>query len=482
MVVVPNYQAPANSPVGFFDDSSAEWSTTRSYVKGDVVYLKNNSVLIRPFNGTTNDEAVPMKTVYVCVADNTNKSPESNPSFWQRDACSKKLGACQRRFNSSESISYQKGEGVAGSFNYIEFSGLKSNSENIPINSGLFHTESNAITGHLTGDWCIMGWTHINNLSPLGAGVFSTSSRDASNWPNNRFLNINSDIKVSNNKPIPGSMGTSRGTVSANFVGPNLPANGKFADYFSANLHQQQAVDGSDGEDGKEWYHYVIVNDTSTSSVINSSASTLKIYVNGQRETKSFTMEADLANFAGFPKREAITFDVESIKAIPQTFMLGAVEQRFGTRGYEDDTAPHFATMNGGIGPWALWSRTLSEREISFLYKEITTPYNSSTSNGALHHVPREYSECTGLFSGITGDRLRAWWDGTTGEISANVTGMVDVHTGNHFLTGSGMFSSRTETYVDAAFENFSNPTPLYARFGSFPGTDGFNYGRTSTY
>jgi hypothetical protein len=59
---------------------------------------------------------------------------------------------------------------------------------------------------------------------------------------------------------------------------------------------------------------------------------------------------------------------------------------------------------------------------------------------------------------------------------------MVDVHTGNHFLTGSGSFASQTETYVDAAFENFSNPTPLYARFGGFPGTDGFNYGRSNTY
>lgn len=474
-VVVPNYQAPANSPVGFFDDSSAEWSSARSYVKGDVVYLKNNSVLIRPFGGTANDEAVPMKTVYVCVADNSNQSPEGNPSFWQRDACSKKLGACQRRFNSAESISYQKGEGVAGNFNYIKFSGLKSTSNDTPINSGLFHTDSASITGGLTGDWCIVGWTHINNLSPLGAGVFSTSSRDANNWPNNRFLNINSDIKINNLQ----TTGVPSSTVSANFVGVDLPADGVGADYFSANLHEQQAVDGSDGEDGKEWYQYVIVNDTSTSSVLNSSASTLKFYVNGQRETKSFTLEADLANFASTAKREAITFD--TIKAMPQTFMLGAVEQRFGRDGYEDETDPHISTMNGGIGPWALWSRTLSEREIQFLYKEINQPYNSSTSNGALHHVPREYSECTGLFTGITGDRLTAWWDGTTGAVSTK-TGMVDVHTGSHYLTGSGSFASQTETYVNAVFENFSNPTPLYARFGGFPGTDGFNYGRTNSY
>ena len=39
-----------------------------------------------------------------------------------------------------------------------------------------------------------------------------------------------------------------------------------------------------------------------------------------------------------------------------------------------------------------------------------------------------------------------------------------------------------TESFVDAPFENFANPTPLYARFGGFPGTDGFNYGATNTY
>jgi|TARA_R110002020_G_scaffold51418_6_gene145512 lambda family phage minor tail protein L len=485
-VVVPSYQAPADSPVGFFDDPSAEWSSTRSYVKGDIIYLKNNSVLIRPFNGTTNDEAVPMKTVYVCVGDNTNENPEANPSFWQRDACSKKLGACQRRFNSAESISYQKGEGIAGSFNYLQFSGLKSSDSDTPTNSGLFHTDDVSITGHLTGDWCIVGWTHINNLSPLGAGVFSTSSRDAGSWPNARFFNINSDIQVTKQN----SQGVSRNTVSANFAGPTLNTGGGSTNTFnSVNLNELQSLGGAGESDGSEWYQYVIVNDTSSDSVINSSASLIKIYVNGEKETVRKInngpfprqLETRLGNFASTLKRESITFDPLGKKAIPQTFMLGAVEQRFKTHGYENSTDSHISTMNGGIGPWALWSRTLSETEISFLYKEITTPYNSSTSNGALHHVPREYSECTGLFTGITGNSLTAWWDGTTGAVSTK-TGMIDLHTGNHYLTGSGSFSSQTESFVDAAFQNFSNPTPLYARFGGFPGTDGFNYGRTNSY
>ena len=482
-VVVPSYNSPTgaggvSSPVNFYDDPSAQWSVNRSYVKGDIVYVKNNSVLIRPLDATVNEDAEPLKTVYVCVASNAGESPEGNPTYWQKDGCSKKLSACQRRFNSAESISYQKGETITSGFNFIKFSGMKSATSDVASNSGLFHTKSPLITGMLTGAWSIVGWANVNNVSPLGAGVLSTSSRDAAQWPNTRFLNINSDIHISNlaKKGVP------KGTISANFVGPTLKANGIGNDYNSATLNEQQVIGGNNEQDGRDWYQYVIVNDTGVAQAFNTTATTVRIYVNGVRETKSFTLEGDLANFAGKDSREAITFDSNSIKAMPQTFMLGAVEQQFGRKGYENDSDPHVSTINGGIGPWALWNRSLSEQEIAFLYKEITTPYNSTTSNKALTHVPRTYYECTGLFSDITGDRLRAWWDGSTEVISAGVTGMVDIHTGNFYLTGSGAFLSSTESFVDAPFENFANPTPLYARFGGFPGTDGFNYGATNTY
>ena len=480
-VVVPSYNAPTGaggvvSPVDFFNDPSAEWSIKKSYAKGDIIYLKNNSTLIKPLDGTANDEEIPLKTVYVCVGANSSKSPESNPTYWQKDACSKKLSACQRRFNSAESISYQKGETISSGFNFVRFSGLKSTTSDIATNSGLFHTHTGSITGVLTGAWTIVGWANVNNMSPLGAGVLSTSSRDAAQWPNTRFLNINSDILVSklNSKGVP------RGTISANFVGPTLKANGVGNNYNSVKLSEQQATEGADGNQGRQWFQYVIVNDTGVASAINTSVSSVKIYVNGIKETNSKTLESDLGNFAGTTSRKAINFD--SIKALPQTFMLGAVEQQFGRKGYENQSSPHISTMNGAIGPWALWSRSLSEEEIGFLYKEITTPYNSTTSNGSITHVPRTYYECTGLFSGVTGNKLTAWWDGSVEEISAGKTGMIDLHTGGLYLTGSGAILAGSESFVDAPFQNFSNPTPLYARFGGFPGTDGFNYGASNTY
>ena len=95
---------------------------------------------------------------------------------------------------------------------------MKSATSDVASNSGLFHTKSPLITGMLTGAWSIVGWANVNNVSPLGAGVLSTSSRDAAQWPNTRFLNINSDIHISNlaKKGVP------KGTISANFVGPTL--------------------------------------------------------------------------------------------------------------------------------------------------------------------------------------------------------------------------------------------------------------------
>jgi len=484
-VVVPTYHPPTGaggtvSPVDFFSDSSAQWAGSKFYSKGDIIYIKNDNILIRPFKGTTNDEATPLKTVYVCVGANSGQSPESNPTYWQRDGCSKKLGACQRRFNSAESISYQKGDTVSSGFNFVKLSGLKSNSSDLTQNSGLFHTHANSITGILTGAWSIVGWANVNNTSPLGAGVLSTSSRDAGQWPNTRFLNINSDIQVSKAN----TRGVSKGTISANFVGPKLTADGEDSNYNSVNLNSQQTTEGLNDEEGRQWYQYAIVNDTGIASTINSSASSIRIYVNAIRNANTNLwgrdLESDLGNFAGNSSREAITFD--STGAFPQTFMLGAVEQRFGRKGYENTTAPHISTMNGAIGPWALWNRSISEEEINFLYKEITTPYNSSTSNGALTHVPRTYYECTGLFSGVTGNNLTAWWDGSIEHIASDITGMIDLHEGGHYLTGSGVFTAGSESFVDAPFENFANPTPLYARFGGFPGTDGFNYGATNTH
>ena len=76
-----------------------------------------------------------------------------------------------------------------------------------------------------------------------------------------------------------------------------------------------------------------------------------------------------------------------------------------------------------------------------------------------------------------------AWWDGTTGLIPSTTTiGMTDIHTGGFHLTGSGQFTGVQETYSEGSVTRVPNPTPTKPRFGGFPGTDGFSYGRNTKY
>ena len=64
----------------------------------------------------------------------------------------------------------------------------------------------------------------------------------------------------------------------------------------------------------------------------------------------------------------------------------------------------------------------------------------------------------------------------STGEISSEVTGLKDIHTGNFFLTGSGNFATGDIGVVHRNEIQVSNPSFFYPRFGGFPGTDGFGY------
>ena len=77
-------------------------------------------------------------------------------------------------------------------------------------------------------------------------------------------------------------------------------------------------------------------------------------------------------------------------------------------------------------------------------------------------------------------DSLVAWWDASTGIVAGNTLGLLDIHTGSLHLTGSGEFKAIQETYQEAPQTLLPNPTPKFPRFGGFPGTDGFSYGRNA--
>jgi hypothetical protein len=149
--------------------------------------------------------------------------------------------------------------------------------------------------------------------------------------------------------------------------------------------------------------------------------------------------------------------------------------------------------INGYLGTWALWNRVLTQKEIDYLVRQPPVP---DEYQNTVTYVAREYDQCTGEFGTLTGSgrlgeddtvltpehSLVAWWDGTTGIIPTTTeTGMLDIHTGDFHLTGSGSFTGVEKNYWEGDITVVSNPTPRHPRFGGFPGTDGFSYGRNTS-
>jgi len=505
--VVPNYRAPINvdasataSPVSFFDDPSALWNPTREYIQGDVVVQESPTITLPSPN--PNEVGKPLKTAFVCVSGNSGQAPELNPTFWQKDGCTKKLSACRKRFNDIDLVGFIAGQNIQSGFSGVRISGMPSqDNPEIPTNTGLFHSNEEGLTGHFTGAWTIMGWVNININSPVGAGVLSTSPRDDQNWPNMQFLNINSNTSLNNrtsgsNK----TRGAKRNLVAANYCGYLINAtsqNDNVNAYRNVTLNEEQ-----DGGDSREWVLYVITNSTNTANFINGQDNQedtlIEFYVNGVSKTASNSansrqressegrsrLSRNLGNFASLAEREATTQDPFDKPALPQTFMLGAVEYYAGRIGYNPTQSEAYTTsMNGCIGPWATWNRAINQEEIEYLYKRIRTP---NVVTNSFDFVPRSYYECTGNFENLTGDGLVAWWDGSTGDVTIN-NGLLDIHglaTGTagygYHLTGSGQFEAIEEAYQEAPLTLLPNPTPENPRFGGFPGTDGFSYGRNA--
>ena len=226
--VVPKYRPPENvnpaaaaSPSYFLSDPNAIWNPTRSYIKGDIVVIKSPTILLPSPN--LNEAGEPLKTVFVCVSDNKGQSPEGNPTYWQKDGCTKKLSACRKRFNEIDLVSFIDGQNTQTGFSGVRISGMKSEDNDIPNHTGLFHSTEAGITGHFTGAWTIMGWVNINKNSPVGAGVFSTSARDDAEWPNSRFLNINSVTQNFGDD----TKGQNSDIIAARYVGYNLDSDDK---------------------------------------------------------------------------------------------------------------------------------------------------------------------------------------------------------------------------------------------------------------
>tara|TARA_R110002020_G_scaffold138029_1_gene307812 strand:- start:9370 stop:11484 length:2115 start_codon:yes stop_codon:yes gene_type:complete len=495
--VIPNYEKPSTSPVDFFYDPTAEWTVGRAYEKGNIVVVKSPLITLPPVDRVVTKELeAAFKTVYVCVSGNTNQNPYDNPTYWQKDGCCKKLSACQKRFKKGNATVFRQSQNVTKTWNSVGFSGYydgdvgTSATDGTPQNTGLFHSHDPSLTGHFTGAWTIMGWTKIND-SMNGAGILSTtqSSRRVMASPETDvrdfdFININ--FKGNND-------GISNATEPRHGWGINWHRQQEEGDFpydqtnvlMSAALAEGHATLPSDG-----WKFIVIshsLNNTTFGNEElfpleeNSSQTSLAIFTNETWDTQA------PKNLIGPTNDDWIIPDDDVAKAFVgdphkiTTFMLGAAQFNSSHTWPIPDASYSARTIDGELGPWAIWNRILSYEEISHLYKAIAEPYNDDTNSTVV--APRNYADLTGNYSAITGNGLVAWWDASTGIIpSTSSTGMLDIHTGSLHLTGSGGFSGVSNTYKEAPIVTITNTTPEIPRFGGFPGTDGFSYGRDTQY
>ena len=122
--IVPNfdYKDP-NSPIDFFFDPAAEWDSTQYYEQGNISIITNPQVTLPPLGGDVTASGEPLKTVFVCVQANSGQAPENNPSYCQKDGCTKRLQACKKRFNPASDAVFVAGQNIDTGFNYIALSG-----------------------------------------------------------------------------------------------------------------------------------------------------------------------------------------------------------------------------------------------------------------------------------------------------------------------------------------------------------------------
>ena len=529
--VWPSSYSDPDAPIDFWADPDAEWNGLRNYVKGDIAVMHSPSFEVP---SQTSNIGSPLKTAYVCVSDNVGQLPQGNPTYWQKDGCTKKFPACQKRFNKFDLVSYQQGQNIESGFNAVKISGADNASNEwwTPQSTGYFFSDD--ITGYLTGEFTLVGWANTNINSAYGAGILSTSRRSDGVWPDCRFINIGVDVNLNWDSPesTPNNAGQQINAYHMGYLMSPTSYEGVDNSYRVKFLNYLQSFG-----DQKEWNQYVTRHSTGwdgqapSDEPISERDTKLDIFVNlelmdragiGEHGMEHNVSEeagniaGGLGNFASIAERTSAGFTRDDLSAapvnngLPEYFRVGAADHYYGIKGYVDgslNVEMQTASINGALGPWALWNRALNNDELEYLYKSVA-PAIGGLEEGekSFGFVPRSYGECTGHFTTLTGgtgdglwdgvspdgtppilyaqNSLVAWWDGTTGRWGAldptDPDGLLDIHTGGYHLTGSGDFEGFEETYTAGPTYILDNPTSPYPRFGGYPGTDGFSYGRNA--
>ena len=424
--VTPLYRPIDNNQQHFFDDVNAEWNPDREYIKGDIAFLTGELIPDIPSPNNEISKTTPLintKTVYVAVTGSSGIHPNEGPSFWQKDTCSKNLSACRKRFNLDNQYTYVLGSTELGTtgFNMMSFFGNKFTDRGDEDSAAGLFTSTGDITGFLTGDFTLMIWVSGSTASSQKSAIVSTTPRD-------------DQFKYFNLSRVESQDGSRTDDIQFTYHGYNP------YDVGDGTFNKKQIV----GSVESDWDCYFISNEISPPNAADG------------RENTFFTINKPDTFFSAqsTPIAERGTF-------LPETFTIGGIDLGNGSH----------ASINGALGPCALWKRKLTELERKYLIHNIITP-----SKDIIDFIPRNYYELTGDFEKISGDgNLVAWWDMTTGAFSSS-TGLKDLHENNIFLSGSGFFATGSFNVSLNEEVVISNPSYYYPRFAGFPGTDGFGY------
>ena len=456
-----------------FDSENKFYEPNKSYTAGDAVYLENKSVIL-----DRNEFSDPIyhKVWYVCVKSHSGgQYPEDNPSHWQKDGCTKKIEACQKRF-SSDSLKKVFVGASSASFNYIH---LKRGA------AALFYSEASQIR------------YPFNTQTPFQWTVtlWARGSRQH-------------DTKTTRNSLIAGEL-----TQVPIFSNPSIFA----TQSLQRDSNFEFSVDSSGNTNGniRANLHFSSQNSEIEGKGLDLDFATIKSSGNGSTVHKAQARFADENKFYFITIRASILDGVHKIEILvdPQRDQYGNLS--FLHRKVIDSTAfvgaDFFSLFGdtisifnekisfaGDIAQTCVWRRKLNDDEVVNLAtnKSISDEEYYLTDNGLQKkavdyskYIPTTYSEATGQLAVLTGDGdLIAWYDMGTG-IGNNEFALLDEHIGGYHLTGYPLYSAgtpaainqferRTVQYSKSAFEDFvPNQNADYVLpFGGFPGTDGYDY------
>ena len=159
-----SFSVAPKQPTASTIPNSYRWSITQSYTAGQIVYLENPKILVNQLDGSP---AIPLKTWYVCKSSHTNKDPNSETSYWEIDGCSKQLGSCQKRFNTSTNYTF---------VNNTEFkTGYSMTNSNGDDSYKMSTTHPKILNAINTNSFSMVGWYSLADVQTLG-GIFQTSN------------------------------------------------------------------------------------------------------------------------------------------------------------------------------------------------------------------------------------------------------------------------------------------------------------------